>query len=192
MAEKILFASGNAEKFRTAQVACKPYGIELMQRPSGVEEIQAEEPEVILRDKTLRVFEILKQPVIVSDDSWAIPALRGFPGPYMKNVNQWLEIQDWLNLMQPYKDRDIVLIQLLAFHDGKDITVFRSEMNGIFLPEPRGNYGSPFQKVVSMDGDHGFSIAEVYDKGAQHDARKVAGCWNKFLDWHTAENKQST
>lgn len=190
MTENIIFASGNTEKFYIAQSACRPYDITLVQQPSGVDEIQAEDPETVIRDKVKRVFEELNQPVIVSDDSWAIPALQGFPGPYMKSINQWLSMQDWLNLMKPYEDRSVILIQLLAYYDGTAVSVFQSELNGTFLREPHGNYGSPFQKVVTMSGDHGLSIAEVYDKGPQHDKREVTGCWNKFLNWYTAEIKQ--
>jgi hypothetical protein len=108
----------------------------------------------------------------------------------MKSVNQWLVALDWLSLMKPHKDRSVRLIQLLAYCDAKGITLFRSEMTGTFLADARGDYGAPFQKVVTMSGDHGFSIAEVYDNGAQHDKREVAGCWNKFLDWYTLEIKQ--
>lgn len=188
MAEKLIFASGNLEKFHLAQTACKPYGVELIQMLSGLDEIQSEDPEMVIRDKTHRAYQKFKRPLIVSDDSWSIPALHGFPGPYMKSVNLWFKASDWLHLMEPYEDRRVVLAQLLAFHDEHGIRVFRSELPGTFLPEARGTYGSPAHKVITMQGDHGLSIAEVYDQGVNHDERDVNATWTKFLTWYTAKS----
>lgn len=83
----ILFVTSNPVKFKTAQNICSKAGLTLTNLSMDIPEIQAESGEIVARDKALRVYEELKQPILISDDSWMIPGLKGFPGPYMKSVN---------------------------------------------------------------------------------------------------------
>lgn len=170
-----------------AQAVCQSHGVTLIQQAANIDEIQSEDPELIIQKKAQAAFRACKQPVIVSDDSWAIPALRGLPGPYMKSINHWLTESDWLHLMQPYQERTILLIQLLAYQDEHGYKYFRSERRGSFLHEARGKYGSPVHKVVTMDEDNGLSIAEVYDQGIQHGDRANTADWTAFLNWYQAK-----
>ncbi|HEY4160905.1 MAG TPA: non-canonical purine NTP pyrophosphatase [Candidatus Saccharimonadales bacterium] len=180
----LFFATGNAEKFEIAQAACGPLGVTLEQAKLDISEIQGEDSEVIIRDKIQKAFDLLKRPVIVSDDSWSIPGLRGFPGPYMKSIDHWFTPQDILNLTRPLQDRRIILIQLLAFQDERGQKVFRKEHEGALLTEARGAYGNPFQKILAMPGDDGLSVAEAYDLGAVRAERDVAAGWQAFAAWY--------
>ncbi len=177
------FATGNVEKFEIAQAACKPFGVMLEQAKLDINEIQSEDSEVIIRDKAQRAFAVLKQPVIVSDDSWNIPALRGFPGPYAKSIDHWFTPEDFLNLTRPLQDRRIILVQLLAYQDEHTQKVFRKEYEGALLTEARGSYGRPLQKVLTMPRDNGLSVAEAYDRGAVRAEREVAAGWQEFARW---------
>lgn len=184
----IIFASGNKEKFGLAQAACKPHGIELIQRHSGVDEIQSEDLEHIILEKTGQVYEKFQRAVIVSDDSWSVPALNGFPGPYMKSVNHWLTAQNWLDLMRDHDDKRIILIEQLAYQDEDGCRLFRSDITGMFVTEARGNYGTMIHKVITLPGDDGLTLAEVYDQGAQHEYREVAGTWQELIRWYTTHH----
>lgn len=179
----LIFATGNAEKFDIARAVCEPLGIALERRSLEIDAIQGEDSEVIIRDKARKAFEIVKQPLVVNDISWEIPALNGFPGPYMKSVAHWFSADDFLNLMHPFKDRSIILVQLLAYQDEKTQRVFYTEHVGTFLQDSRGNYGISLQKVVAMPGDNGLSIAEAYDRGVTHTERDVAMGWRELAEW---------
>lgn len=179
--EPIIFATGNSEKFDIAKAVCEPLGVLLKQRALEIDEIQGEDSEVIIRDKVRKAFDLIQQPVIVSDDSWNIPGLHGFPGPYMKSMDHWLTPADFLNLTRPLIDRRIVLIQLLAYMDGKQQLLVRKEHTGALLTEARGNYGKPLQKVITMPGDNGLSIAEAYDRGTVRAERDVAAGWRELV-----------
>lgn len=182
--QPIIFATGNNEKFKIAHSICSSHGIELVQQPTEVDEIQSEDIDYILRDKAARAFEKLNTPVVVSDDAWSVPALKGFPGPYMKSIDHWFTPQDWLALMRNHEDQSITLIQQLAYHDGTECVVFRAEHPGRFLREARGVHGKTLQQVVSMDGDDGLSIAEVLASDRDHSQRDVSKGWRQFIDWH--------
>lgn len=177
----VVFATGNAEKFEIARAVCEPLGLRLCQKKLDIDEIQGEDSEVIIRNKARKAFELLHEPAIVSDDSWNIPGLNGFPGPYMKSMDHWFTPQDFLNLTRPLKDRRIILIQLLAYDDGRHVHIVRKEHIGTLLTEARGSYGMPLQKVVTMPGDNGLSIAEAYDRGTVRAERDVAAGWRELV-----------
>jgi XTP/dITP diphosphohydrolase len=179
----LLFATGNIEKFKVAQAVCAPLGIPLQQKELEVDEIQGEDSEVIIRDKAHKAFMLTREPVIVSDDSWNIPGLRGFPGPYMKSMDYWFTSQDFLNLTRNLVDRRIILVQLLAYQDVSEQYIVRQEYTGELLTESRGVYGRPLQKVITMPGDNGLSVAEAYDQGTIHAERDVSVGWRTLAQW---------
>lgn len=183
----IRFATTNAEKVQVAEAICVlyDYGVELVQL--DIDEIQGEDPETIIRDKAQRAYKACGKPVVVSDDSWGIHALGGFPGPYMKSVNHWFSPEDFIALMAGRKDRRITLYQYLAYHDGKDVTIFHSELHGEIVKTPRGSRAlPPVMQVTALDNDAGKTISEVFDTGrdmlaARYSDRREA--WHELMDW---------
>ena len=76
----ILFATSNKEKIQIAETVCGEENIILKAVTIEIDEIQGEDPEMIVRDKARRAYEQLCMPVVVSDDTWDIRALKGFSG----------------------------------------------------------------------------------------------------------------
>lgn len=181
--QSIIFSTGNSQKFEIAQAVCAQRGIELTQNTFDIDEIQGEDAEVIIRDKAQKAYELVKCPVIVSDDSWNIPGLNGFPGAYMKSIDHWFRPEDLLNLTRSLEDRRIILVQMLAYQDETHQQVFRKEYTGTLLTEIHGTHGKPLQKVVTMPGDNGLSIAEAYEAGTVHAERDVSAGWHELIDW---------
>ena len=120
----IQFATSNKEKMLIAQTVCAKFDIKVEQVSIDIDEIQSEDPIIIVQDKARRAYEGLSKPVVVSDDSWDIPALNGFPGPYMKSINEWFKPDDFLRLMSGIKNRTIIIHQFLAYYDGNTMKVF--------------------------------------------------------------------
>src|SRR5262249_23869246 len=135
----LVFVTGSAEKFKLAREICEPLGLALVQRSLNTDEIQNEDSEVIIRDKVRKAVALVGEPVGVSDDSWDLPGLRGFPGPYIKSIDHWFTPEDFLNLTRPLKDRRAILVQLLAYSHGTKEHVVRKEHTGTLLTESRGN-----------------------------------------------------
>lgn len=183
---RVICATTNVDKFGIGQRVCNTFDIELEQVVIDIDEIQGEDPEVIIRDKAAKAYAALGKPVVVSDDSWSIPALKGFPGPYMKSINHWFTPEDFLRLMRDSKDRQIVLHQYLAYHDGIETAVFSHDIPGTLLEEARGKYGPSIMKVVALGSDNGLSIAEVYDQQKAHELGRLTGkndAWHSFAAW---------
>lgn len=182
-----LCATGNSMKFGIGKTICAEYGIELIQSPVDIDEIQGEDPEKIITRKAQDAYEALDKPVVVSDDSWAIPGLNGFPGAYMKSVNHWFTPEDFVNLTKGLKDRRVFLQQYLAYCDGTNTTVFNHDIPGTLLTEARGKSGDPAFKIVALDKDNGLTIAEVYDQGKEHEPSRLFDrndAWHGFGEWY--------
>lgn len=186
--KQLLFATSNNEKFAIAQHLCESAGIALRQFSQDSDEIQSEDPEIIIRDKAARKYALAgNQPVIVSDDVWDIPALNGFPGPYMKSVDYWFSPQQIIDLMTHVTDRRIYLHQYLAYKDAETFKIFSHTFPAHIIKEPRGTYGKPAEKVISLDLDKGLTISEVYDKGVEQAVArfvKETGAWQDFTLWY--------
>lgn len=185
----LLFCTGNHEKFLNAAHAARKYDIKLEQRELTIDEIQSEDAEAIVRDKLQKAYELVRQPVVVTDDSWEIPALNGFPGPYMKSINHWLSPEDYLRLTKPLADRRIFLIQRVGFTDGATTKILTAKTGGTLLTDIKGDYGLANHKLVSMDGDSGLSIAEIYDQGLDNGERAAVKVWHELLEWLTASTR---
>lgn len=184
----IYFATSNQEKIQIAQTVCKEANVTVKPVSLDIDEIQGEDPEVIVRDKAKRAYEQLGMPVVVSDDIWDIRALKGFPGAYMKSINYWFEPEDFLRLMNGIEDRHITIHQYLAYTDGNMTEVFKNDIEGQITNEARGkNEKSPNMTVTILDSDNGKTIAEVFEQGtdavvARYKNRPDA--WHGFVEWY--------
>lgn len=182
---ELTFATGNALKFALASKTCTTYGIQLTQADLTIDEVQSEDPEYIALRKAEAAFAALGTPVVVTDDSWAIPALKGFPGPYMKSINSWFTPQDFLHLTQPLPDRSMYLTQVVAYIDADGHKVISQRTNGTILDEARGGGPEPWAQISSMEGDNGQSVAEIYlQPDARHHERQAARVWHEFAAWY--------
>ena len=174
------FVTGNAIKFRFADEVCKQFGITIEQVELDVPEIQAESGEPVARDKATRAFEQLQKPLIVTDDSWVIPALKGFPGPYMKSINIWFTPQDWLRLTSTLENREIILRQIAVYQDEREQVLFSVDIKGTMLTEAHGESKYPHNTFVSFNGVR--SEAEAHASG-QSDAISHHSAWHELAKW---------
>lgn len=187
----VYFATTNEQKIRIAQAVCADSDIAIKPVALDIDEIQGEDSEVIVRDKAKRAFEQLGMPVVVSDDTWSIRALKGFPGAYMKSINYWFGPEDFIRLMNGIEDRHITLHQYLAYTDGNVTEVFKNDFEGQVAKEVRGkSEKSPNMTVTILDSDNGKTIAEVFEQGAEamterHKNRVDA--WHKFIEWNKSD-----
>lgn len=181
---QLTFVTGNNEKFEVGHAICSEYDVTLFQNRLDIDEVQSEDPGYVVRKKAEQAYQQLQIPVVVSDDAWNTPALNGFPGPYMKSIDYWFTPQNWLDIMRDITDRRIILIQQLAYFDGTNYKQITEEHSGQMLLQPRGSYGKTLQKIVTMPGDDGLSISEVYDKPVSHRDREVSAGWHRFIQWY--------
>ena len=181
----LLYVTGNPIKFQLANSICGPLGVPLERTSVDIHEIQAETGEPVAQDKAAKAFTLLQQPLLVSDDSWMIPGLKNFPGPYMKSMNDWFSPEDWLRLTTDLEDRRITLRQIVVYQDADGQQMFTMDIQGILLHEVRGTSPHPHATVTSFDGGK-HSNAEYHEKG-ENAAKDHHNAWHDFAEWYARE-----
>ena len=156
----LIFLTGNQIKLGMARRELEPLGIEVTNKDLDTPEIQSMDVEEVAKFSAKYGGDQLQADVMVTDVGYYIPALNGFPGPFIKYVNQTLTPQDLLNLMADHDDRTIVIKECLAYcpHGGEPMT-FTATQTGQIIREPRGE-GTPINTVVKLDG-FDRTVAEV-------------------------------
>ena len=180
---KILFVTGNKRKVGEAEDACKAFGIEIVQTPLDIDEIQSSDPAKISEHKAKAAFEQLNAPLVVTDTFWSIPALNGFPGAYMKDVSKWFSSEDFLNLMANKVDKTIMFSENIVYIDGDRTKHFTKEFYGQIVA-PRG-VGESIEQVAEFNG---VTLGEQRERGGfGHAAEDYV--WHDFATWYTDKLK---
>lgn len=189
----IICVTGNTDKFTVAKAACLQNNVALTQNEIDIDEIQGEDGQLIVEDKAKKAYSVIKKPVVVTDDSWSIVGLKGFPGAYMKSVTHWLSSQDFINLTSSLEDKTTELHQYVAYYDGNELKIFSNMISGKVISSPRGNSGPSWTKVVELEGDGGMTMAEFWDsRGSENSqpehTRKGAEIWLSFAKWYSEKS----
>ncbi len=189
----VYFATGNKDKLLISQTICAKFNIKVEQVVVKIDEIQGENSVLIAQDKARRAYEGSSKPIVISDDSWEIIALNGFPGAYMKSINEWFKPQDFIRLMSNIEDRRIILHQFLVFYDGNIMKIFKNKIHGKITNQPRGeNIQTPSMTVTELEFDNGKTMAEVFELGEKVVAKRYLthrDVWHKFSEWYCNQNK---
>ncbi len=174
----IIIVTGNKRKIGEAKLALQDFGIKLDSMQLEIDEIQSRDPVAIATRKAEDAYRVIKKPLVVTDTFWNIPALHGFPGGYMKDVSDWLSVDDFIKLMQDYDDKTISFTESIAYIDGTQTKVFSEEYFGKIADASRGN-GSSIEQLAEFDG---YTIGEQNMNGRfSHGPKDYV--WYKFAKW---------
>ena len=182
--DKLILFTGNQRKIAEAKVAFDEYDIAFEAFSADIDEIQHHDPTEIAKAKARAAYDAIKKPVVVADTSWAIPALGGFPGGYMKDVSAWLQAEDWISIMANHEDRTIYCHEHVAYFDGEELQHFTTSYKGTIVNEPRGRIddSESIERVTILYGDK--TMAEQVVAGDIASAGEVLGHWQQFGEWY--------
>ncbi len=154
--KQVFFITGNKLKFEIAQQALAGANIELVQKELATPEIQSVRVEEVAGFSAKWASDQLKQPVLVSDAGYYIEALNGFPGPFIKYINEWLSAEDILRLMDGKTNRTVEVKDCLAYCEpGQEPVFFCGSAKGTIANKK----GSPGLTAINE-----IFIPEGYDK----------------------------
>jgi hypothetical protein len=130
--------------------------------------------------KAEEVFAKLQQPLFITDTSWEILSLGGFPGPYMKSISKWFKAEDWLNLMKGKDDRTIKAIDIIVYIDKDVKKVFTANLNCEFASALISGFEdySTIHRLVKCEGKY---ICEYTSKGEGLPNESKA--WEEFAEF---------
>lgn len=180
MIKKINYVTGNKVKFAYAKEKLKKYGIELVQIKLDIPEIQSNEKFEIAIDKAKKAYGLLKEPLFVTDAFWEIESLNGFPGAYMKYINDWLSADDFINLMKAHKNRYARVTDSIVYIDKKGIKkyfeVFTGEIaNEKYSGKKKLKDSTGWDYVFIRDGKY---LGEYH--GSARELKSEKDIWSEF------------
>jgi non-canonical purine NTP pyrophosphatase (RdgB/HAM1 family) len=178
--KKIVFSTSNQRKIKEARAACGIFDIEVVPIRVDFDEIQSHDPIDISRRKVEDAYKLVdKSSIVVTDTSWSIPSLNGFPGGYMKDVAEWFSPEDFINLVADKEDKAIIFRESIVYKDESEIKIFSKEYDGVITNTPRGNDGNSLDKVAEFNG---LTLAESHDRDqTSHGPEDYV--WYEFAKW---------
>lgn len=151
---KVYLVTTNQNKLLTAQKALSKYNIDLDMLFLEYEapEIQAFNVREIASFTAKYLSEKEQKPVLVTDVGYFIKALNGFPGPYIKQMNHYLNSDNLLKLLDGVEDRKFEMVECLAFClPGKEPVTFLAKSSGYIALNAFGE-GSAIDRVIIREG----------------------------------------
>lgn len=176
----LYYVTSNQNKIAVAQKNLTPLGVHFEPIYLDIVEIQSDSLESVALQKAQEAFNKVKKPLFINDHFWSISALHGFPGAYMKYMNQWLEPEDFLRLMKGKENRDAIQTEALCFTDGNTTKLFTTVHKGKVLEQKEGE-GIPAQTIISLSSDN-ISIAKKLETDPS--AIEEYPLWEEFATWY--------
>ncbi len=176
---KIYFATGNKGKAKEAE---QILGVDVEIAPLELDEIQSMNLEDIVGHKVKQAYEKLKAPVFVDDVSLEVEIWKGFPGPFVKYLQQ-ISNDLILYMMRNEENRRVKLIATIAFHDGEKIHYFSGHIPCTIARESRGERGWGFDPIMIPEGQE-LTFSEMTDevKNSLSHRRYALDSFRQFLN----------
>ncbi len=150
---EITFVTGNSYKFQVAKEVLKDSGITLIQQKIETPEIQSKDVVEIATYSAKYAANKLNKPVALTDAGYYIEALNGFPGPFIKFINQWLTSEDLLRLMEGKENRKVTVKACLAYCEpNKEPMNFVSEVTGTLSLKTVKEGSTPINEIFIPEG----------------------------------------
>lgn len=149
----LVYVTGNELKFKVTQQALQGSGISLERKALNTPEIQSTHVEEIAEWSSVWASQHLNQPVVVMDAGYYIEALNGFPGPFIKFVNEWFSADDYLNLLKGKSNRRVIIRDCLAYCcPNEKPTVFCQLHHGEIAMKPGKENGTSIDQIFIPEG----------------------------------------
>lgn len=166
--KEVTMVTGNKGKWEIANDIFTRKNIKLFQEKIETPEIQAYSVEEVSAYSAQYAAKKINKPVIKSDVGYFIPALNGFPGPFVKYINGMLTSEEILKMMEGKENRTIFLKECLTYAtpDGK-IKQFVNEEVARVSDKAYGE-GSSFDRIVILDGQELPKSMNTPEKNFEH------------------------
>ena len=164
----IYFVTSNHKKFARLQTPLQPLGIDLQQLDYDFDEGRGLDIQTIAKSKLSQAKKVFpNKRLIVDDRGFFIPALKGFPGPFVKLLLDSFSYPGIIKLMQGETDRRAIFSFAVGYFDGAEDHVFVADEEGFIIDEPRGDNLHGWTELLYIYGHPSFpgcSLAELNDE----------------------------
>lgn len=191
---KVIFITGNKEKFIHMDHILSPYGIVLEQRKMETPEIQSMDVKEVAEFSARWAAHELGAACLVTDVGCYVEALGGFPGPFVKFVNEALPAAKLLKLMEGEVNRRATFRECISFcSPGGTPVSFIREHPGEIVHEAGGDealFGkkAPFNEIMIFEGCDRVMAAYSYDEMMRYFEGRHTH-FHAFGEWYQARGQ---
>ena len=163
----IYFVTSNHQKFTSIQKLLQPLGVDLRQLEYDFDEGRGLDIQTIAKSKLSQAKKAFpNKRLIVDDRGLFIPALKGFPWPFVKLLLDSFSYPGIIKLMQGETDRRALFSFAVGYFDGEKDHIFVADEEGFIIDEPRGDNLHGWTELLYIYGHPRFpgrSLAELND-----------------------------
>ena len=164
----IYFITSNQRKFTSLQKLLQPLGIDLQQLDYDFDAGRGLDIQKIAKSKLSQAKKSFpNKRLIVDDRGFFIPALKGFPGPFVKLLLDSFSYPGIIKLIQGETDRRAIFSFTVGYFDGEKDHIFVADEEGFIIDEPRGDNLHGWTELLYIYGYPSFpgrSLAELNDE----------------------------
>lgn len=164
----IHFITSNHQKFASLQKLLHLLGVDLRQLEYDFDEGRGLDIQTIAKSKLAQAKKAFpNKRLIVDDRGFFIPALKGFPGPFVKLLLDSFSYPGIIKLMQGETDRRAIFSFAVGYFDGEKDHIFIADEEGFIIDEPRGDNLHGWTELLYIYGHPSFpgrSLAELNDE----------------------------
>jgi XTP/dITP diphosphohydrolase len=172
MVSRLRFVSRNKYKLAEATSILKPLGFLVIPVEKAIEELQTKDTKNLVRDKALRAFRYLGEPLFVEHTGLYLDHLNGLPGGLTQIFWDSLEADRFAELFG-HGNNKVVAKTLIGYIDGKKCHFFEGEIGGTICSEPRGPRDFQWDCIFIPDNS-AETFAEMRDRKNEISMRRRA------------------
>ncbi|ENX09940.1 non-canonical purine NTP pyrophosphatase [Acinetobacter courvalinii] len=154
-------------------------GVSIKGYEKEINEIQTDNVDLLIADKLIKAFEIVKAPVIVEHTGLYLDELNGFPGGLTQPFWDKLQKDKFCNYFAGTK---LTAKTVIGFCDGERKYFFEGEIFGTVAKEPKGDDSFQWDCIFIPD-EHEETFAEMGEKKLEISMRlKAFECFKEYLE----------
>lgn len=177
---KLLFVTGNKNKFSEAESILKEYGVKIEHASKSIPEERGDDCEVIAAAAARSAYSEIRKPLFVEDSGLFIESLNGFPGPYSAWVFKRLGCEGILKLMTGTVKRDAQFVTAIGYADEDGVRTFIGRCPGRIAQKTKGSFGFAYDAIFIPEGEKKtFAEDEALKTRVSHRRRAL----EKLAEW---------
>lgn len=134
----IRFLSRNEFKLKEAAEILAAVGVKVIPLKASIEELQTQDMEALVKDKTLKAFGKVGRPLFVEQTGLFLNHLNGLPGGLTQIFWDTLQADRFSELFGTVADPRVIARTVVGYTDGKQFFSFTGEIAGTIAAAPKG------------------------------------------------------